>query len=267
MGFLTKACSLCGASIFSLGGNSLQDGYYCKQCKAKLSPFFIHQKALTVSDMLDQLEKRKVNEQLWQKFVPSKTIGIQPKLLIDENSWQFVLLTSPKVRSATPDVIHFSQFLDCSVEIAEEKTEVKYKDFNDNLKSFAPPYYAYSYDFFLNITVNIPYIQTIKVKINDEPVDNDQPHVIEKTGGLGQMFRDALGSARSFNGLTSNAAEVQASSAYLKFKIIANEMRDALLSRKTSLEQKTTTTSRCPWCGCLIIDNTIGICKHCCGPL
>lgn len=266
MGFLTKVCSLCGASVFSLGGNSLKDGCYCKQCKTKLSPFFIHQKTLTVSDMRVQLEKRKANEQLWKKFVATKTIGSQPKLLIDENSCQFVLLTSQKVGITTPDVIHFSQLLDCSVEITEEKTEVKYKDFSDNLKSFAPPYYACSYDFFLYITVNIPYIQTIKVKINEDPVDNNQPHVIEKTGGLSQMFRDALGSARSFNGLTSNAAEVRASSAYLKFERIANEMRDALWHGKASLRQKRT-TSRCPWCDCLVSDNTSGICEHCCGPL
>ena len=266
MGFLTKVCSLCGANVFALGGYSLKDGCYCKQCKTNLSPFFTHQKALTVSDMRDQLEKRKANEQLWKKFVASKTIGSQPKLLIDENSCQFVLLTSKKVGSITPDVIQFSQLLDCSVEIIEEKTEVKYKDFNDNLKSFAPPYYAYSYDFFLNITVSIPYIQTIKVKINDDPIDNDQPHVIEKTGGLSQMFRDALGSARSFNGLTSNATEVQSSSAYLRFERVANEMRDALWNGKTALQPKRT-TPRCPWCDSLVIDNTSSICEHCGGQL
>ena len=163
-------------------------------------------------------------------------------------------------------MIQFSQLVDCSVEITEEKTEVKYKDFNDNLKSFAPPYYAYSYDFFLNITVTIPYIQTIKIKINQDPVDNDQSHVIEKTGGLGQMFRDALGSARSYNGLTSNAAEVQASNAYLKFERVANEMRDALWAGKTSLQQKHS-TPRCPWCNCIVIDNSSGICEHCGGQL
>ena len=245
MGFLTKACSLCGASVFSLGGNSLKDGCYCKQCKAKLSPFFTHQKTLTVSDISNQLEKRKANELLWKQFVTTKTIGNQPKLLIDGNRCQFALLTSQKVGGPTPDVIQFSQLVDCSVEITEEKAEVKYKDFNDKLKSFAPPYYACSYDFFLNITVNIPYIQTIKIKINEHPIDNDQPHIIEKTGGIGQMFRDALGSARSYNGLTSNAAEVQASTAYLKFEKVANEMKDALWNGKASSHQERSTL-RCP---------------------
>lgn len=266
MGFLTKICSLCGESVFALGGNSLKDGCYCKHCKAKLSPFFIHERTLTVADIRDQLEKRKINEQLFTQFAPTKTIGNQPKLLIDGNNRQFVLLTFQKDESSTPDVIHFSQFTDCSIEIVEAKAEVKYKDFNNNLKSFAPPYYAYSYDFILNISVNIPYIQTIRIKINENPVDNDQPHVIEKTGSLGQMFRDALGSARSNNGMTSNAAEVQSSSAYLKYERVANEMRNALWEEK-NLYIKKHAASRCQWCGCTVINNSDDICEHCGGSL
>ena len=166
----------------------------------------------------------------------------------------------------TPDVIHFSQLTDCSVEIVEEKKEVQYKDFSDNLRSFAPPYYACSYDFYLNISVKIPYIQTIRLKINDVPVNNDQPLVIEKTGGLGQMFRDAVGSARSYNGMTSNANEVQASNAYIKYNMLSAEMREALLEgKKAVLKQQT--ARRCPWCDSLVINNSSGICEHCCGPL
>ena len=135
--------------------------------------------------------------------------------------------------------IHYYDNCQCYICIVEEKEEVRYKDFNDKLKSFSPPYYAYSYDFFVNISVNIPYIQTIRIKLNKEPIDNDQPHVIEKTGGLGQMFRDALGSARSFNGMTSNIAEVQASSAYIKYEKIANEIRNTLLEAKMSSQKKT----------------------------
>lgn len=267
MGFLTKICSLCGANIFALGANSLKDGCYCKHCKTKLSPFFIHQNTLTVNDMRDQLEKRKKNEQFFTLFVPTKTIGNQPKLLIDENNSQFVvLLTSRGDRNPTPDVINFSQLADCSIEIEEDRTEVQYKDFNNNLKSFSPPYYAYSYNFFVNISVNIPYIQTIRIKINENPVDNDQPHIIEKTGGLGQMFRDALGSARSFNGMTSNIAEVQASSAYLKYEKIANEMKNALWEGKISSLKKTAEL-RCPWCDSLVTNNSNGICERCGGQL
>jgi hypothetical protein len=267
MGFLTKACSICGASLFALGGYSLKDGCYCKRCKTQLSPFFIHEKVLTVDSIRDQLAKRAKNEQLFAQLISTKTIGNYPKLLIDENSGQFaVLLTPQKNGNPTPDVISFSQLADCSIEIKEKKTEVKYKDYNDNLKSFAPPYYAYSFDFFVNISVNIPYIRTIRIKINEEPVDNDQPHIIEKTGGLGQMFRDALGSARSFNGLTSNISEVQSSSAYRKYDSIANEMRNALMEVKAN-SHRNNATLRCPWCDSLVINNSSGICEHCCGPL
>ena len=267
MGFLTKSCSLCGTNVFALGGNALKDGCYCKSCKEKLSPLFVHQKTLTVKDIRNQLEERSKNELLFAQFVPTKTIGNLPRLLVDEKRNQFVvLLTSQKKGSQIPDVINFRQLLDCSIEIDERKTEVKYKDYNDNLKSFSPPYYAYSYDFFVVISVNVPYIQTIKIKINQSPIDNDQPHVIEKTGGIGQMFKDALGSARSYNGMTSNIGEVQASSAYQKHERIANEMRDTLLKAKESAD-KISTATRCPWCGSLVVNNSSGICEHCCGQL
>lgn len=267
MGFLTKICSFCNTSIFAFGGYALADGCYCKQCKAKLSPFFIHNKTLTINELRDQLEKRKSNEQAFATFILTKSIGNQPQLLIDEVNGQFyILLTSQKSDSSTPDVINFAQIVDCSIDITEEKTEVKYKDFNDNLKSFSPPYYAYSFDFFLNISVSIPYIQTIRIKLNTNPIDNDQPHIIEKTGGIGQMFKDALGSARSFNGMTSNITEVQASSAYQKYTKISNDMKEALLEGKKSLHLQKA-TSRCPWCDCIVTSNSAGTCEHCGGAL
>lgn len=267
MGILTKTCSFCNATIFSLKSNYLKDGCYCKQCKTKLSPFFIHQKTYTINDIRKQLECRKRNEQLFVLFNPTKTIGDYPRLQIDEINHQFaVVLTSHGTGMSTPDVIDFSQLTDCSVDIVEEKHEVKYKDFSDNLKSFSPPYYAYAYDFYINISVSVPYIQTIRIKVNATPIDNDQPHVIEKTGGLTQMFRDAIGSARSFNGRTSNATEVQTSSTYLKYEKLANEMRNALWEAKTSM-LKNKTVAHCPWCGSLNIDNSNGTCVNCCGPL
>lgn len=267
MSFFTKTCSICGNNIFALGGNSLLDGCYCKHCKTRLSPLFTHQNKLTVNDIMYQLEMRQKNEKLFAQFAPTKTIGDQVKILINESNHQFVvLLPSQKNSYTTPDVISFSQLRDCSIEIEEQKNEVLYEDFRDDLKSFSPPYYAYSYDFFINISVNVPYIQTIRIKINPTTIDNDQPHVIQKTGGIGQMFKDAIGSARSYNGMTSNISEVQSSSAYKKYEKLANEMMNTLLEAKTTfLSQKVTV--RCPWCGSLVIDNHNGICTHCCGQL
>ena len=264
MGLLTKQCSLCNAKIFALAGNLLVDGCYCNQCKKKLSPFFIHKNTLTVSDLRQQIEERKSSEQLFRSFVPTKSVGKQSQLLIDESSGRFVVLSSlHKDGGQTPDVMSISQLIDCSVEIIEDKAEVKYKDFQNNIKSFSPPYYAYSYDFFVIISVNIPYIQRIRIKINSTTIDNDQPHILEKSGGIGQMFRDALGSARSFNGMTSNIAEVQASPAYKESARLANEMRSVLLEAKMHL-RKEDTIHRCPWCDSIINDLS-DTCKHCGG--
>ena len=264
MGFLSKQCSICNANMFALAGNTLADGCYCKKCKEKLSPFFIHKNTFTVNDLRKQIEERKNNEQLFRNFVPTISIGKQSRLLIDELSGQFVVLSAlHKDGGQTPDVMSISKLKDCSIEIVEEKKEVKYKDFQNNIKSFSPPYYAYSYDFFVMISVNIPYIQSIRIKINSTPIDNDQPHILEKSGGISQMFRDALGSVRSYNGMTSNIAEVQASTAYKESAKLANEMRSVLLEAKKHLQEKDT-VHRCPWCDS-IINESSAVCKYCGG--
>jgi hypothetical protein len=54
MGFLgklfeKKECSICGGPIGLMGNKKLEDGNMCKDCAAKLSPFFSERKNSTVS--------------------------------------------------------------------------------------------------------------------------------------------------------------------------------------------------------------------------
>ena len=56
MGFFDKKyCDVCGEKIGLLGNRKLEDGNLCKDCAAKLSPFFSERKSSTVEEIKQQL--------------------------------------------------------------------------------------------------------------------------------------------------------------------------------------------------------------------
>ena len=58
--FSKKNCCICDAKIGLLGGLKLKDGYLCKDCKKKLSPFLMTEKnqLLKISKNNYNIEKR-----------------------------------------------------------------------------------------------------------------------------------------------------------------------------------------------------------------
>ena len=66
MGFLKKLfekkdCEICGGEIGLLGNKKLVDGDCCKDCAAKLSPWFTERKESTVAEIKEQLAYREAN--------------------------------------------------------------------------------------------------------------------------------------------------------------------------------------------------------------
>ena len=49
--FKKKECSVCGGEIGLLGNRKLEDGNLCKNCAAKLSPFFSDRRGSTVEEI------------------------------------------------------------------------------------------------------------------------------------------------------------------------------------------------------------------------
>ena len=49
--FSKKNCCICDEKVGLLGGQKLKDGYLCKECKKKLSPFFDDAKESTIEDI------------------------------------------------------------------------------------------------------------------------------------------------------------------------------------------------------------------------
>ncbi len=268
--FETKYCSICGNPIKLLGNKKLRDGNCCRQCESQLSVFFSHRKQATVAEIKQQILCRENNKIKLSQFNPTRVLGFGTKVLIDEDRCQFVITSSNNFRHENADVIDCSAITNCSIDIDEHRQEIKYQDSNGNTKSFNPPSYAYSYDFYVDITVNVPYINQIRFKINDHRINNGQKTLIHMEGGLLNKFTDALLPAKSFNGMTSNANEVRACAQYQKCEQAAHEIRDTLLSKRSSIiNQRSAVKNKvvCPWCDSLVDMNDQGICACCCGNL
>ena len=71
--FDKKVCDLCGGEIGLLGNRKLEDGNCCKQCAAKLSPWFSDRRKSTVQQIREQLEYREENLEEVKAFHTTRT--------------------------------------------------------------------------------------------------------------------------------------------------------------------------------------------------
>ena len=53
--FDKKYCDICGDKIGLLGNRKLSDGNMCKECAAKLSPWFSERRSSTIEEIREQL--------------------------------------------------------------------------------------------------------------------------------------------------------------------------------------------------------------------
>ena len=88
--FEKKICGICGGEIGLLGNRKLEDGNMCKNCAAKLSPFFSDRRSSTLEQIREQLAYREENRDAVAAFHTTRTLGRGTKVLLDEmpeNSW------------------------------------------------------------------------------------------------------------------------------------------------------------------------------------
>ena len=70
MGFFDKKyCDVCGDKIGLLGNRKLEDGNLCKNCAAKLSPWFDERRHSTVEQIKEQLAYREDNQSAVEPFI------------------------------------------------------------------------------------------------------------------------------------------------------------------------------------------------------
>lgn len=180
--FDKKYCDFCGNKIGLLGNRKFEDGNMCKDCAAKLSPWFDGRRHATKADLTSQLESREANKQAVAAFHTTKSLGKYVKLLIDEDAQKFMVTSASKLTEANPDVFDYSQITGCDLDIDESRTELKTKDAEGKSISYNPPRYEYSYNFHATIRVNHPYVDDMKFSVSNGYVKTGEQRMSAPSG-------------------------------------------------------------------------------------
>ena len=169
--FDKKYCDICGEKIGLLGNRKLSDGNLCKDCAAKLSPWFTERKQSTVEEIREQLRLREENRQKLAGFHPTRTIGVDTKVYVDEPGKTFIVTGAQDIMKANPDLIRMDQVADCQMDIRHTRTELKRENAQGEKVSYDPPVYEYDYTFWMEISViGHPYIGSIRFRLNDRDI-------------------------------------------------------------------------------------------------
>lgn len=169
--FDKKYCDICGEKIGLLGNRKLSDGNLCKDCAAKLSPWFTERKQSTVEEIREQLRLREENRQKLADFHPTRTIGVDTKVYVDEPGKTFIVTGAQYIMKANPNLIRMDQVADCQMDIRHTRTELKRENAQGEKVSYDPPVYEYDYTFWMEISViGHPYIGSIRFRLNDRDI-------------------------------------------------------------------------------------------------
>lgn len=169
--FDKKYCDICGEKIGLLGNRKLSDGNLCKDCAAKLSPWFTERKQSTVEEIREQLRLREENRQKLAGFHPTRTMGVDTKVYVDEPGKIFIVTGAQDIMKANPDLIRMDQVADCQMDIRHTRTELKRENAQGEKVSYDPPVYEYDYTFWMEISViGHPYIGSIRFRLNDRDI-------------------------------------------------------------------------------------------------
>lgn len=123
--FEKKECAICGTELGLLGKTKISEGYLCKECAGKLSPYFHGYRSSTADDIREQLAYREANAERLASFNPTRTLSAgRTNIMLDEDAGLLIITSQSRWRDANPDIIEFSQVLGCDMDIDEHRTEI-----------------------------------------------------------------------------------------------------------------------------------------------
>ena len=251
--FEKKECAICGGEIGLLGNRKLEDGNMCKNCAAKLSPWFSDRRNSTIAEIEEQLAYREANKEKVAAFHITRTMGTYTKLLLDEDQGVFMVTSARELEKANPDVIGFDQVTGVDIDIdenyTEEKREVTEKDGSKKQVSFNPPRYTWEYDFHVIIRINSPYFDQIRIRLNSSNVELNRDHPLP-------MMRKP---------------SPEMNPDYCEYKEMAQEIKTILTEGRAQVraEAKAAAAPKaavtCPYCGATTTPDASGCCEYCGG--
>jgi len=165
--FDKKTCDFCGGKIGLFGNRKLEDGNMCRDCASRLSPWFSERRHSTRAEISEQLAYREENRAAVSAFHTTRSLGKHTRLLIDEDAGKFMVTGASDLEKANPDVLDYAQVTGCDLDIEESRHELKRTDKDGKSVSYVPPRYEYSYNFYVNISVNHPYFDVIRYSLSN----------------------------------------------------------------------------------------------------
>jgi hypothetical protein len=191
--FEKKECAICGTELGLLGKTKISEGYLCKECAGKLSPYFHGYRSSTADDIREQLAYREANAERLASFNPTRTLSAgRTNIMLDEDAGLLIITSQSRWRDANPDIIEFSQVLGCDMDIDEQRTEIYRETKDGERESYNPPRYDLDYDFNLTIHVNTPYFTEINLRVNDSTIDQRGSIEYREAKRQATEVRDAL---------------------------------------------------------------------------
>ena len=231
-----------------MGNQKLEDGNLCKDCAKQLSPWFSDRRRSTVEDIIKrQLAYREENRGRASQFRTTRSYGEDCKVLLDEEHRWFTVTRARDLADANPDILDYTALTGCRVDIDESRTEQKREGPDGKEVSYNPPRYEYSYDFEVIISVNNPYFDEMKFRLNNssvyiEPQNTVQRPMMGQQGMMGQRpmagrpqsgmtQRPMMGQMNSVGWMNTMAAgfDPESNREYRKYREMGDEIRAALL--------------------------------------
>jgi len=230
-----------------LGNQKLEDGNLCKDCAKQLSPWFSDRRRSTVEDIKRQLAYREENWGRASQFRTTRSYGEDWKVLLDEEHRWFTVTRARDLADANPDILDYTALTGCRVDIDESRTEQKREGPDGKEVTYNPPRYEYSYDFEVIISVNNPYFDEMKFRLNNssvyiEPQNTMQRPMMGQQGMMGQRpmagrpqsgmtQRPMMGQMNSVGRMNTMAAgfDPESNREYRKYREMGDEIRAALL--------------------------------------
>lgn len=170
--FDKKNCDICGEKIGLLGNRKLEDGNMCKACAKKLSPWFDERRHSTIEEIKNQLDYREKNKEEVRSFNVTRECGNDYyKVYFDDSKQKFLVSGSRDFRATNPDVLSYSQILNCYVEEKETREEEYRETADGERRSYNPPRYEYKYNFVIHLSVDSPWFNEIDFSIHSGYVE------------------------------------------------------------------------------------------------
>lgn len=214
--FSKKECSICGDKSGLLSNRRLADGNLCKECRARLSPFYDVTNKDTVAFIAAQLQYREQNLAELDRFRPTTAVGGAGKVFIDMQMGKFTLASEDELRNGNPDLFDLSGFRGCSF-FSKERIYKGDKDRNEPDR--------FDYDFYLKFSVDHPFLRGFSYRYNGQSVSSSRNRIREE-----EIRKIYLGQKDVKKGVAAflSGVDRRATEQYLEEYAIGQDMIDAL---------------------------------------